>query len=152
MRLSDRALGLVAVLGGCAILYGTLGFREVPGQQIGSAFFPRIVGGAAIVAGAVQIAAGASGPPVALPGWIRGRGALRALSVVGAVVAWLVAAPPLGFLTATALVVGTLALVLGARPLPALIAGCGTAAGLHLVFATLLRVPLPRGPLEALLS
>ena len=95
---------------------------------------------------------GAGGPLATPPDWMLGRGALRALAVVGAVVGWLLLAEPLGFLPTTALVVAGLALVLGARALPAAVVGVGTAAALHLIFATPLRVPLPRGPLEALLS
>lgn len=151
MRLGDRVIGLLAILGGCAILYGTLGFREVPGQQIGSAFFPRLVGGAAILAGVVQIALAAGGPLLALPGWSGPRGVVSALSVVAAAALWLVLAGSLGFLATTALVVAALALVLGARPLPALALGSGAAAALHLIFAVALRVPLPRGPIEAML-
>ena len=151
MRLGDRAIGALAILAGCAILYGTLGFREVPGQPIGSAFFPRIVGLAAIAAGAVQIAAAAGGPLLSLPGWTGLRGALSALAVVMAAVLWLALAGSLGFPATTAAVVAGLALVLGARPAPALATGAGVAAALHLVFAVALRVPLPRGPVEALL-
>jgi putative tricarboxylic transport membrane protein len=150
--LNDRALGLLAIAGGVSIIAGTLGFREVPGQPIGSAFFPRIVGAAAIVAGIAQIAAGTGGPPATPPDWMRGRGALRALAVVGAVVGWLLLAGPLGFLPTTALVVAGLALALGARALPAAAVGVAAAAALHVIFASLLRVPLPRGPVEALLS
>ena len=76
---------------------------------------------------------------MALPGWSGPRGVLSALSVVAAVILWLAFAGSLGFLATTALVV------------PALALGAGVAGTLHLIFSVALRVPLPRGPVEALL-
>ena len=51
MQINDRIIGLLAILGGIAVIIGTLGFREIPGQQFGSAFFPRLLGGALILCG-----------------------------------------------------------------------------------------------------
>lgn len=151
MKLSDRLIAAIAVAGGCAIIAGTFGFREVPGQQFGSAFFPRVTGAATILVGFAQIAVAQGGPTLVPPVWMRTRGAWSALGVVAAVVAWLLAAPLLGFLLTTALMIGLLSLLLGGRPLTAFAVGAGGAVGFHLIFVTLLRVPLPRGLIEAAL-
>ncbi|MFV0360970.1 tripartite tricarboxylate transporter TctB family protein [Tropicimonas sp.] len=152
MKLNDRLIGLIAILGGIAIIAGTLGFREAPGQQFGSAFFPRIVGGAAILVGIVQMAVAAPGPPIRIAPELRSADAFCKLAVLVLVVFWLLAVQSLGFLLTTSLVVLLLALVLGARPLPALLTAAGIPVLLHAIFALLLRVPLPRGVLEAWLT
>lgn len=46
MKLSDQVIGLLTILAGKAIIAGTFGFREVPGQQFGSAFFLRNIAAA----------------------------------------------------------------------------------------------------------
>ena len=76
---------------------------------------------------------------------LRSREALCKLAVLGCVIFWLLVVQSLGFLLTTALVVGVLAVVLGASLLPAAAVAVGLPILLHLVFGTLLRVPLPRG-------
>lgn len=152
MKLNDRIIGLIAIIGGIAIISGTFGFRAVPGQQFGSAFFPRIVGAATILAGLAQIAVATPGPLLAIAPALRGRDALCKLAVVVLVVFWLMSVQSLGFLLCTALVVAALALILGARPLPAAGVALGLPVLLHLIFGTLLRVPLPRGLIEGWLA
>ena len=149
MQLSNRAIGLLAVLGGVLVIWGTLELQPVPGQAFGSAFFPRILGGALICTGIVQTTMRDGAPFASLPGWLRGRGGISAAAVVAAVLAWLFLAERLGFLLTTGGLMIALALVLGARPLAAILTGAGMAAVFHLIFSSLLRVPLPRGLIEA---
>lgn len=152
MRLNDHLIGAAAILGGASILYAASGFREVPGQVYGSAFFPSIVALIAIVAGGLQIAVAPRGEPWITPApWLSTRAGLKALATVAAVVLWLLLADQLGFLATTFLIVTGLALVLGAPPLGSILVAAGISAVLHLVFSELLRVPLPRGFIEAIL-
>lgn len=152
MKLGDRWIGILAILGGLAIISGTFGFREVPGQQFGSGFFPRIVGGAAILTGLVQILIATPAPALRIAPELRSRDALLKLAVLAAVIFWLLTVNMLGFLLTTALVALALSLVLGARPLPALAVAAGLSVLLHVIFAVLLRVPLPRGVIEGWLT
>ena len=150
MKFNDRVIGILAILGGIAIISGTFGFREAPGQQFGSGFFPRIVGAAAMLAGLVQVlAARDRGPWIRIAPELRSRDAFLKLGVLAAVVFWLLTVQMLGFLLTTTLV---LSVAMGARPLPATGVAAGLAALLWLVFGMVLRVPLPRGLIEGLMS
>lgn len=151
MKFSDRWIGILAILGGLAIISGTFGFREVPGQQFGSGFFPRIVGGAAILTGLIQILIATPAPALRIAPELRSRDALLKLGVLGAVIFWLLAVNSLGFLLTTTIIAFALAVALGARPLPALAVSAGLSLLLHAIFGVLLRVPLPRGVIEGLL-
>ncbi|WP_270937234.1 tripartite tricarboxylate transporter TctB family protein [Falsiroseomonas oryzae] len=132
----------VAVVGLAAILLAR-DFPPIPGQAYGPALFPTLLG-AALVACAIGVALQAPGPR-AEPVTARGRiaGIAYALAPLVVVLAWDVAGWPL-----IAFGLGAALLVLGgARPLVALLAGLGFAAVTWVLFAMLLRVPLPRGPL-----
>ncbi|HBM59740.1 MAG TPA: hypothetical protein DD444_11160 [Citreicella sp.] len=153
MKFNDRVIGILAILGGIAIISGTFGFREAPGQQFGSGFFPRIVGAAAMLAGLVQVlAARDRGPWIRIAPELRSRDAFLKLGVLAAVVFWLLTVQMLGFLLTTTLVALVLSVAMGARPLPATGVAAGLAALLWLVFGMVLRVPLPRGLIEGLMS
>lgn len=55
---------------------------------------------------------------------------------------------PLGFLVATVLLASAVALLFGARPLPALLTGIITSAALWALFDRLLDLPLPQGVIQ----
>ncbi|WP_340107374.1 tripartite tricarboxylate transporter TctB family protein [Pikeienuella sp. HZG-20] len=152
MELNDRIIGLLTVLAGVLIFTGTLGLREVPGQALGSAFFPRIIAGVFVLTGAALIATAAPAPYLRLPKWMRGGGGVAAAGVVAAVICWIAAVEALGFLLATWILISSLAVLLGGRIWIALIVAAGATALFHMIFVELLRVPLPRGVIEALLS
>lgn len=151
MKLNDRIIGALAVLGGLGIIAGTLGFREIPGQQFGSAFFPRIIGTALILAGLVQIRVAAAGPLAQVGDMLTGRAGLQVLAVLLAIFAWVALSPSLGFIATTAVLIALLALIAGGRPLAAILTGAAMAVLLYYVFARLLRVPLPYGVIESVL-
>jgi len=153
MQLDDRLIGVLAVIGGIAVITGTFDLRDVPGQQFGSAFFPRIVGSALMITGAVLFwSAKGGGPWIALPDGMRGRSAYSGIAVLSAGVFWLLAAPHLGFMVTTFWTMAALMLLAGGRLLTSLVISAGMTILLHLIFATLLRVPLPFGFLERLLA
>lgn len=152
MKLNDRFLGVLAILGGVLIYVGTLDLREVPGQAIGSAFFPQIVAGIFVATGAALTATAGPAPLMRLAPWMWGKGFFSAAGVVLAVLFWLFAVDTLGFLLTTWLMIAALAMVLGGRILTAVAASAVAMLIFQLIFVELLRVPLPRGVLEALLS
>ena len=152
IQFNDRLIGALAVAGGAAVIAGTLGFRELPGQQFGSAFFPRIVGSALILTGFALIISAARVPWLLVSDLLRGRAALQVACTLVAVIGWVLVSPVLGFIPATALIVFGLILVAGGRLLPAACTAVGTALLLYAVFGLLLRVPLPYGVIERLLT
>lgn len=152
MKINDRLIGLLAIIGGIAIICGTFGFREIPGQQFGSGFFPRIVGGVVIFVGVVQILIATPAPLVQIGEELRSRDALLKLGVPASVIFWLLTVNSLGFLLTTMIVALVLSVALGARVLPALVTAVGLSAMLYLIFGVLLRVPLPRGMIEVWLA
>jgi len=152
MQLNDRLIGLLALCGGVAVIAGTFGFRELPGQQFGSAFFPRIVGFALILTGLALATMPAGGPWLRWPDLLRGRAKWQVAAALLAVIAWVLLAPSLGFVATTFLLIWGLILVSGGRPLAAAVTALVMAAVLYAVFAVLLRVPLPLGAVERLLA
>lgn len=153
MQLDDRLIGVLAIIGGIAVIAGTFDFREVPGQQFGSAFFPRIVGAALMFTGVTLfLSAKGDGPWITFPDWMKGRSAFSGIAVLAAGIFWLLAAPHLGFMGTTFLTMAALMLVAGGRLLTSLLISAGMTGLLHLVFGVLLRVPLPYGFLEKLLA
>lgn len=152
MRLNDRLIGVLAMLGGLAILWEASGFRSVPGQAYGSAFFPSIVGGLLVTAGLLQVALAKPRVPVLrLADWLRSRRAFAALAMPAGVVLWLLAVPEFGFLATSWVVLSGLMIVLGAAAVRAVTVALVATCLLFLVFSMLLRVPLPRGVIEGVL-
>ena len=58
----------------------------------------------------------------------------------------------MGFITTTTLLIWALILIAGGRVFPAAATAMAMAVLLYVVFGLLLRVPLPFGPIERLLS
>jgi putative tricarboxylic transport membrane protein len=139
------AAGPVGLLGLAALLLAR-DFPPIPGQAYGPALFPTVLG-----AGLVLCAIGAAmqaPPPRTPPATARGRMAAigYALAPLVVILAWDVAGWPL-----IAFGLGSALLMLGgARPVVALVSGLAFAAVTWILFAMLLRVPLPRGPLSFL--
>lgn len=148
MKISDRAIGVLAILGGFAIIYGTLEFRSVPGQQFGSAFFPIILGIVAIFTGIAQLIVAPKTALIEFADWMKGPLVFRGLSVVAASFIWLLASDFLGFILSTSLLIFGLSLVAGGRVLTAALVGLGMTSVLYIIFGNVLRVPLPHGFIE----
>jgi putative tricarboxylic transport membrane protein len=157
MHLSDRVTGTVLVGLGALSAYGGSLLPAVPGQDVGPAVFPMVVGigligcGVAIALGIgrsfeapdeeeAQIEAEERAHPLV---------GLKALVPPALLIFYVLAVERLGFLPTAALLVFVAALALGARL--RLAAPIAVAAPLfaHAVFAKLLRVPLPDGVLPA---
>ena len=162
MQLSDRVTGLFLVALGGASAYGGWLLPPVPGQQIGPNVFPMVIGfglmlcGAMIALGIGQSFEEAAEPDPAMPSgdvdgppehaaWAaRGRG-LLALVPPGLLLFYVLAVDRLGFALTAAAMVLTIAMALGARLRLALPLAIVAPVFVHLIFAKLLRVPLPQG-------
>lgn len=148
MRRADRAGGAVLVALGLAAAWGGSRLPGVPGQDVGPAVFPMVIGAGLAVCGvliALGIGRGFEAPAEDAP-----RGAAWRVGIPPALLLFYVlASPVLGFLLAAAAMVAVAAWALGAGW--RLVLGLALLAPplVHLAFAKGLRVPLPGGWLPA---
>jgi putative tricarboxylic transport membrane protein len=163
MQLSDRVTGLFMVALGGLAAYGGSRLPPVPGQQIGPNVFPLVVGiGLAICGGMIAFGIGrgfedeAEADLAKITGqiatdtvaedhshnWWRG---LRVLVPPALLLFYVLAVDRIGFLPTAAALVLTTSLALGARVRLAVPLAIGAPLLVNLVFAKLLRVPLPSG-------
>lgn len=151
MRLPDQITGSALAVLGLAAAYGGSRLPAVPGQDVGPAAFPMVIGGLMAACG-IAIACGigrafeAPDPEDAAPP--RFAGARSALPPV-LLVAYALLVDHLGFLVTAALLVTLAAWAFGAGWRLILPLAVAAPIGVHLVFAKLLRVPLPEGLLAA---
>src|SRR5262245_18813418 len=162
MQLSDRVTGLFMVALGSLAAYGGSRLPPVPGQQIGPNVFPLVVGiGLAICGAMIALRIGRryedeaeadlarltaqnvmeADIAVRVPGWF----SLKALVPPDLLLFYVVAVDALGFLPTAAVMVLTASLALGAHVRLAVPLAIAAPLFVNLVFAKLLRVPLPSG-------
>ena len=154
MKFSDALSGLLTLVFGIGIAAYATTFPPMPGQPIGPAFFPIVIGtgmglfGAGLTIGGLR----ERGRSWLEPGeWVRHpRLVWRFVLVVADVVAYALVVDRLGFFITAALFLTVLLLAFGVtRRWIAPIAAMVTIA-VHYVFYTLLHVPLPWGLLGGL--
>lgn len=152
----------MVALGGLAA-YGGSRLPPVPGQQIGPNVFPLVVGiGLAICGGMIALGVGRryeeeaeadlaritsqfaaeTGEADEPPTWWRG---LKVLVPPALLLFYVLAVDRIGFLPTAGMVVLIASLALGARLRLAIPMAIGAPLFVNLVFAKLLRVPLPSG-------
>ena len=133
------------------MLWTARAFPQVPGQKLGSAFLPMIVGvglaGLRLGAGGAQLSRAAPTPtPSKLP-LARSEHFGSAAVIVGAVLAYIFLAERVGFLLLAPLCLLAVFRALRVRWRGAACWAIGGTVVVHLAFYKLLRVPLPWGPL-----
>ena len=154
MLLSDRVTGAVLVgLGGTAAYFGSR-LPAVPGQDVGPAAFPMLIGGGLVLCGAAIMAGIGRSFEVPeddepAPSGPLHLGGLRALVPPALLLFYMLASEKLGFLLTAGIVVFVAAIALGARPKLAVPLALIAPFLVHLAFYKLLRVPLPEGLLAA---
>lgn len=155
-RVSDLGSGLAIASLGAFVLMESRTFPDAGGIPVGPSFYPGLIGGVLTMAGLVLAANAlrrhAAFPIVERPQWLRpGKGLLAVFAVPAAVIAYALLAPALGFLATSFLVMTALLMAFGVRWHVSVITAVGISAILHVVFALLMRVPLPFGFIEQLL-
>ncbi len=172
MRLPDWLTGSVFLVLGLVVLWHVQSFPEIPGQEYGAAVFPGLaavgLAAAALILVALDLrrrragqgararATGALIPDAELataaaddePS-LRGRRLLALVLSVASIVFYALAAPSLGFILTSSLLLAVLMLAFGTRP--SLIVPVAVVATLliHTAFYKLLKVPLPWGLLQS---
>ena len=157
MRANDAIPGILLIAVALAMIAATFSFPTLPGQAYGPALFPRILGAGFLICGAVLILRGLTerrlgGPWVAFQSWVgQPRQAGSFLLVLVSILFYILASEWLGFIATAILVLTATFRQFGVRwvvNLPSAIIGTLL---IHWFFATLLRVPLPRGLLDSVL-
>jgi putative tricarboxylic transport membrane protein len=145
----DRWVGLGLAVLALAVLWSGSAFPNVPGQKLGAAFLPMIIGGGlllcalALVLRSFRSGAYADGEPKAEVEEHFG----SAVVIVGAVLAYIVLSERIGFLFIAPLCLLAVFLAFRVRWQTAVLCAIGGTLVVHLTFYKLLRVPLPWGPL-----
>lgn len=158
MKFNDAIAGaLFVVLAICVFVYaGT--FPAMRGVAYGPDLFPRIiavmmgVGGAMLIVGGLRPAG--RQPWLQLADWARKPKSYGLFAaVVGSMVFYILASDRLGFLLSSFLMMSGLLLVTRgpSRLVSSFVVAAVVSAGIYLIFARMLRVPMPYGFVEALL-
>jgi putative tricarboxylic transport membrane protein len=147
----DRWVGFGLAVLALAVLWSGSAFPNVPGQKLGAAFLPMIIGGGLLVCGLALV----------LRSFRRGAYAEAeaeakveveehfgsAVVIVGAVLAYIFLSERIGFLFIAPLCLLAVFLAFRVRWQTAVLCAVGGTLVVHLAFYKLLRVPLPWGPL-----
>ena len=147
MRRTDAFVGLGLAVLAWAVLWSARAFPNVPGQKLGAAFLPMLVGAGLLLCGIALIARSLRGRAYADDAAAEaGREHFgSSLVVIGAVLAYIFLSERLGFLIVAplCLMAGFLAFRIGWQR--ALLWALGGTWLVHFSFYKLLRVPLPWG-------
>lgn len=154
MRFNDAILGIVLIGFAALAAVGTLEFPQVPGQDYGSALFPRILCAGFAIGGLLLILSGwrnrATQPLLDTDDWARSPGHLFTLALaVGGVLFYILVSDWLGFIPTAFLVAFTLMVRLRGRWISSFVIAAAVTAAIHQIFYGLLLVPLPWGVLES---
>lgn len=157
MRANDAISGLVLIAVSTFMIYLTLDFPEFPGQKYGPSLFPRILGAALIVCGLILIVRGHSARRageawIAFADWTRDPARVASFLLIPAVVIlYILLSEPIGFIPVAFAMLLFLFLWFRAKLIVALPIAAIATWVVHWFFATMMRVPLPRGLLTNIL-
>jgi Tripartite tricarboxylate transporter family receptor/Tripartite tricarboxylate transporter TctB family len=145
---TDRWVGLALALLALLVLWSARAFPNVPGQKLGAAFLPMLVGAGLLLCGAALLVRSLRARAYAHEADAEAPAAEHfgsSVAIVGAVVAYIALSERVGFLLIAPLSLLVVFLALRVRwPVSVLWALAGTAL-VHVAFYKLLRVPLPWG-------
>ncbi|MBT2772234.1 tripartite tricarboxylate transporter TctB family protein [Halomonas sp. ISL-60] len=150
MTLPDRIGGVVLVMLGVAVVIASLGLPAIPGQPVGPAIFPTVLGAALGLSGLMIFAK----PQRQAAQESQGRevlsiiGTLRLLSPVAVLILGYFIMESVGFLLTGFLIVLIISLLLRGSVVGSLLLSAVMTVVIYTIFASLLRVPLPAGILS----
>jgi putative tricarboxylic transport membrane protein len=151
VKVNDAIVGAALIVAAVAILVHIQSYPLIPGQKYGPALFPGFIAAGFIGTGVLLVVRGArSGfPLIRISPWLRSpRLVTNFLAVCAALVFYIVAAQPLGFIATGVILLLGLFLKFGVGPLRAVVTAVVATLVIHTLFYKLLRVPLPWGLLE----
>jgi len=156
VRVNDAIIGLLLIAASIAVFIATLSFPEFPGQRYGPSLFPQVLSTAMLICGVLLVIHGWRNRTeehwLVLESWTKEPWRLGSFAlVIAAVLVYIFASDTVGFIPVAAVILGVLFLWLGTRPVTATITAIVATFAIHWFFATMLRVPLPRGWLNTIL-
>ena len=157
MRANDILSGLALIVFSLAMIALTLTFPDFPGQKFGPSLFPRVLGVGVILCGAALIRNGfaarrAGAPWLELAPWTRDPWRVTSfIMTLALLLFYILASESVGFIPIALVFLLALFIWLGVRLVPAVLTAVVTTITIHWFFSTMLRVPLPRGWLNAVL-
>ncbi|MEQ1806626.1 MAG: tripartite tricarboxylate transporter TctB family protein [Burkholderiaceae bacterium] len=148
MSRSDRSVGIGIAVLALAVLWSARAFPNVPGQKLGAAFLPMLIGlGLLLCAIALILRKPATAAAVPPPNEATEEHFGSSALTIGAVVVYIVASDAVGFLLLAPLCLLATFLAQRVRFVPAVLWSLGGTVLVHVAFYKLLRVPLPWGVL-----
>jgi putative tricarboxylic transport membrane protein len=153
VRNTDRWVGLGLAVLALAVLWSARAFPNVPGQKLGAAFLPMLIGAGLLAGGLALVVRSLRGRAYAHEA---DRDVAKAAKtehfgssavIVGAVVAYIALSEKVGFLFIAPLCLLAVFLALRVRWQVAFLWAVGGTVLVHFAFYKLLRVPLPWGVL-----
>lgn len=157
MRINDSILGLIIIAFSAFVLVEARTYQALPGVPYGPGLFPSILAGAVMFGGLILIYKGIRRRKevgwISLEPWAR---LPRTYMILGAIFAtllfYILFSEKIGFLITSAVLLFGLMLWTrgGKRVLSSLIISMIFTIAVYLIFAKVLRVPLPRGLLEGI--
>lgn len=155
MRFNDAVVGFALIVLAGAMIAMTFAFPPFPGQKYGPSLFPRIIGGGIILFSLLLMLRewrGGGRPLLVLDGWARQPRRLASFALMlAAMLFYILASEPLGFMPTAFLTQLVLFLWFGVRPVTALVVATAMTIAVQYFFGNLMRVPLPRGILDSVL-
>lgn len=148
MKISDAVMGALLLILAAAIGIYVSGFPGMSGQRYGAALFPGMIAAGLAACGALLLARGVreKAPAFEFAPWTRVAPLAANFALFcGALLFYVFAAEPLGFMVTGTLLLLVLFLKLDVRLLLAIMVAPVAALVIHLLFYKLLRVPLPWG-------
>ena len=156
MRINDLVFGVVLILVQIAILIDTSFYPSMPGQSVGPALFPNVIGVGFALSGVALIISGArtyaAHGLVELGQWARSGGHIFDVGlVIGGLVLLILVWDRVGFLIGgTILTAGLIARFRGGKWATSIAIAVVACFIVDLSFRRLLLVPLPLGPLTGI--
>ncbi|WP_110601451.1 tripartite tricarboxylate transporter TctB family protein [Salinicola lusitanus] len=154
MRVHDIILGPAVVLAGAGLCVWATALPQPQGFAYGPNLFPTLTGSGLALAGLSILFAGIKkrrmGPLFERPDWSkRWRLAINFWLIPVAIIAYVLLVEPLGFLITATLLLFALMIANRVHPRRAAVVALIIALAINLLFASILHVPLPWGPLTA---
>lgn len=154
MRINDAILGLIIIVGSVLVILEARSYPALPGIAYGPDFFPTVIAGAMILGGLILVFKGIGHLKqtgwYALDAWARkGSSYISLCLIFGSLVFYILLSERLGFIITSA----TILLVLlfwtrGRKHLAStVLISLIFPFAIFFLFSTLMRIPLPRGPL-----
>jgi len=156
LKISDLGSGLAIASLGAVIFAQSRSFPAAGGVPVGPSFYPGLIGCVLFACGLVlaigSIRRKTAWPIAEIPEWMaKPKSVVAVIAIAAAIVAYALLSTTLGFLATSLLVTTALLLAFGVNWLTSLGAALCLSVVLHVVFAILMRVPLPYGFIERML-